>query len=460
MEDMLIYNARLVDANMDEPGGLLIQNGRITDVLRGNRWQQNRGSANVAARRLDARSLCVMPSFIDMHAHFRTPGFEYKEDTASGIHAAIAGGYSTVVCMANTMPAVSSQEAAIQLCENARKIAPLDLFQAVSLTRDFNGRSVDHLEKLDASIVPLVSEDGKDIKDPYVMLKAMKIASKKGLVVSCHCEDMVLSKIAKKIRGKVLKALSQEGLRLYSDIVKRHITPPDYHELAKLLSEASDILAVAEDIATSRNIRLAQKAACHIHVAHCSTATAMQTVRYAKAQGQNVSVEVTPHHIAKLFDADYNEFLLVNPPIRKPQDREALIEALLDGTCDVIACDHAPHSTSDKDSGAPGFSGLETSFAVCYTNLVKTGIISLKRLSQLMSANPSRILRLDKGTLEVGRIADIVFCDINAKWTVDSSRFKSKGHMSPFDNMELYGLPKGLICHGEIVAPLPSSIND
>lgn len=419
----LIYNARLIDEGMDrENSALLIADGKIERILTNEEAAPIMQAAGTDL--FDAHGLVVMPAFIDMHAHFRDPGLTQKEDVESGSRAAVAGGFGTLVLMPNTNPVISSQDAAIANNRRGAQIGLADLIQSVSITRDFGGTDISHLNELDKKIVPLITEDGHEVQDSAVMYEAMTIAARKGIIVSCHCEDPFLAAAARPLRKTALEELSK-GNR---------------EEAARLLARADELLRLAEDTATDRNIRLAAAAGCHLHLCHVSTAHCLESAVRAKKAGQKLSLEVTPHHIGLTGSTMPDIFNIVNPPLRAEDDRQALIAALKSGDADAISTDHAPHTMQDKKSGSPGFSGLETAFAVCHTNLVLGGVMDLRTLSARMSASPARLLSLgDRGFLKAGYRADLAVVDTGRIWTVRGEAFCSKGKFSPWENRELTG---------------------
>jgi dihydroorotase len=495
---MLIYNARLLDESLDTPGALLIIDDKIRAVYTG--YFTNRktveslalavlsedGYGNCSVEYHDAQGLTLTPAFIDMHVHFRYPGQPQKEDLDSGLRAAVSGGFGTVVAMPNTNPVVSSREMALRIDGEAAERRLSNLFQSVSITRDFDGQDTSHLDELKSSEVPLITEDGHDVLSAAVMLEAMRKAAARGLVVSCHCEDPSLALAARPYRTEALKLMSQYHLSAWGTETDEDELPDEVvNQIEMLLTNANDLLALAENTATVRNIEIAREAGCHIHIAHVSTAVAIEAVRNAKqdihddeadyaadeadaaydaydAHEQYASVqrsdhsfritcEVTPHHLALVGTDEPLLYALVNPPLRSEDDRIYLLEALRDGTIDVISTDHAPHTMDEKASGFPGFTGLETAFGVCNTVLVAGGQLSAKRLSQLMSANPARILHLNKGLLAAGYDADIILIDPEEKWTVNSVDFMSKGKATPFDGTELTGRVKETFVSGRLL---------
>ena len=444
MANIIFYNAQLVDSTINSKGAILVQDDKILAVIQGNFAYeeqamnfQNLFDSKDDIQLIDCQNKTLMPSFIDMHVHFRYPGQTQKEDLQSGLSAAVAGGFGTVVLMPNTNPVVSSSDTAHQIEDEASSYNMADVIQTVSITKDFAGTDTSHIDNLEG--ISIITEDGHDVASSLVMLDAMSKCAVKGIIVDCHCEDESFTASAKQYR-------------------KRALENKEDSELAKIqaeadLQEANRLLALAEDVATERNISLAKNAGCQLHIAHVSTANSIYAIREAKDEanfiggGFSITCEVTPHHLALNAETDNNLKLIVNPPLRSEIDRQALLQAFSDGTVDVISTDHAPHTLEDKQNGAPGFSGLETSFAVAHTELVETGVISINRLSALMSANPAKILGLDnkdsfegaRGKLEEGFLANLVLIDLTEEWTVDSSKFKTKGKICPFENLDLTG---------------------
>lgn len=387
---MLIINANLVDAAGERTADLLIENGTITKI-----------GQNLNADKhhiINANGMTVMPAFIDLHAHFRTPGFEYKEDLLTGSRAAAAGGYTFVNCMANTKPVCSSEKIAFEVMTAAENIGLCRVNQTISITKDFDGKTLEHLNSVD--ILKIISDDGKGVQSSLTMYNAMKIAKEKGMTVFSHAEDMDLS-------------------------------PIDYR--------------LAEDLETVRNIEIAKATGARLHLSHVSTIGAMKAIETAKRDGANVTCEVGPHHI--WF---YDYAFKVNPPIRTKKDVDYLINAIKNGTVDAIATDHAPHTEEEKQGGAPGMVGLETAFAVCYTKLCLENGISLTRLSQLLSQAPAKILNVNKGLLQEGQDGDIVIINTNKCWTVNCENLNSKSKNTPWHGTNLTGKIVATIKGGKI----------
>jgi dihydroorotase len=363
----------------------------------------------------------LMPALVDLHAHFRDPGFPEKETLESASLAAAAGGFGTVVCMANTSPPIDTLEKARALRDRAAALGLIDLYPVLSLTRNMEGKRLSAITTLSppSSFVRMLSEDGKDVIDDALFLAAMREARRLGVPVSCHCD-----------------AGGPEA------------------EAARAAGEPRSVWSrIEENNAVRRAIELGKQAGCHIHIAHVSTGESAELIRRAKASPAppfTLTCEATPHHIA-CTEADAQTLGdegrgRVNPPLREEADRRAIIEALRDGTIDAIATDHAPHSAADKDRGAPGFAGLETAFSVCLTGLTAgQETPDLRRLSSLMSAAPARILGLGgEGPLGRGRIApglraDLCIADIEAVRAVDPALFVSRGKNTPFAGRKLRG---------------------
>lgn len=453
MSKTFIFNARLVDEDTDAPGSILISEGKIEKIfLEECTTLEKAKKLSSAENYIDAKELTLTPAFIDMHVHLRYPGQTQKEDLNSGLHAAAAGGFGTVIAMPNTNPVVSSINMALQNEKEADEIGLTKLYQVVSITKDFDGKTTSHLESISKEFVPVISEDGKDVLSPEIMKEGMKIAAKKNIVVSCHCEDPELAVEAKPFRMEALKIMKENNISASDYSPLQNVDSSIINQIDSNLTKANEILAVAEDTFTKRNIELAKEAGCHIHLAHVSTKKSMDYIREAKQSGmKKISCEVTPHHLGLSGNTEPNIRALVNPPLRFEEDRLALIEALKDGTADVISTDHAPHTAEDKASGSPGFTGIEASYGVCHTVLVKENNFSEKKLSQLMSANPARILGLNKGRLKEGYDADLTFVNPDESWIVDSTNFFSKGKATPFCGKTLTGKVKALFLKNKIV---------
>jgi dihydroorotase len=455
---LVLKNFRIIDEAADIFGTLVVEDGLIHEIIPRIKedtgfvlYERETGRRCLDANRIiDGGGKVLTPAFVDLHAHFREPGSPEKETLESGCLAAAAGGYGTVVCMANTRPVTDTVEKAAALRRRADALGLISLYPALSLTKGMEGKELVPDTKMmsgatgafhpaftvrravvtqDAigTFFGLFSEDGKDVADDALFAAAFEAAKNLNIPVSCHCD----------FGGKQA-------------------------EDAKKAGAGRDVWsAIEENAATRRAIGIGRRAGGHIHIAHVSTKEAVALVREAKAAikttGEHtiLSCEATPHHLALTLDdaaaAGAESYGRVNPPLRREDDRLALIAALLDGTVDAIATDHAPHTDADKAAGAPGFTALETAFSVCWTTLAEGlpagtaaagshGTIGLKQLSFLMSANPARILGLkDRGRIATGLRADLTVIDPAASLTVDPALFKSRGKNSPFAGRKLRG---------------------
>lgn len=349
---------------------------------------------------IDCQGLFLIPAFTDLHTHFRDPGFTYKEDLETGSYAALKGGYTAVNLMANTDPVVSSKEVYEDIMERGRDLDLIDIQQVYSITKDFDGKSLDHLDDLPQG-VNFISDDGHGVDDDTIMYKAMLKAKDLDVNMTLHEE----------VRG--LSAIDYE---------------------------------LAEDLMTIRDCYLSYKLACPIHFSHVSTKGSIGAISYFKDLGAPITCEVTPHHISLTERDD----LRVNPPIRKNKDKDALIEAIRDGYVDAIATDHAPHTDEEKTQGKPGFLGLETAFSTSYMVLVQSGEISLNKLVALMSTNPSSILGIKKGKLEEGYLADFVLVDLDKEYTYTKDEIRSKSNNSLLIDKTLKGSIEKVYRRGEL----------
>ena len=375
---MLLKNARLADGR---PVDVLVRDGRIAAL----------GLELTAAGEevVDCAGRTLLPAFVDLHCHWRTPGFEYKEDIATGSSAAAAGGYTFVNLMPNTKPVCSSAAIAHRVMAEAERVGLCGANQTVSITENFDGHTLDHLKTLPEDL-KFITEDGKGVQSGAVMARAFAIAAQRGLVIMSHAEDM-------------------------------DISPWDYR--------------LAENIETVRNLHLCEYYGARLHMCHVSTKEAVEAIGAARWKGVPVTCEVTPHHLW-FADFDYR----VNPPIRKPDDVAALIEAIRLGVVDAIATDHAPHTDQEKAAGAAGMVGLETAFGVCYTKLCKENGLPLARLAELMSTAPAGILGLsDHGRVAVGFAADLALVELDTPYTVDKNALHSKSHNCPYHGAQLFG---------------------
>ena len=353
---------------------------------------------------LDARGLHVFPGLIDMHVHLREPGFEYKEDIASGSAAAVRGGFTQVCCMPNTQPVCDNAAIVGYIVARAKEVGLCKVRPIGAITRGEQGENLAEMGKMKAAGAVAVSDDGRPVSDARMMRLAIEYASDFGLLCLSHCEDRSL------VDGGVVN----EGLN-------------------STLAGLKGIPRAAEEIMLAREIILAETLGKRVHICHVSTKGGVQLLRDAKARGVQVTAETCPHYFTLTDDVivTYDANTKVNPPIREAEDVEAIKEGLHDGTLDCIVTDHAPHHRDEKcgeyNLAAFGISGIETSFSLSYTALVRGGILTLSQLAQRMSGAPARILGLEGGTLREGEVADIMLADLNEKYVIDPKDFVSKG---------------------------------
>lgn len=420
MESILIKGARVIDPceSIDAVCDILIKDGIIAGI--------SEGICAPAAKIIEAHRLIAAPGLVDMHVHLRDPGFTYKEDIISGCKAAAAGGITAVACMPNTNPVLDSVEALKYVTEKARQ-ADIKVLPVAAVTKGQKGKELcDFKELMEAGAVAF-SDDGYPVQDDKLMREAMERAKELGLPIISHCEHLPLVKGGIINQGKVSRALGVKG-----------------------------IPALAEQAMVQRDIALSKTIGCPVHIAHVSAKGAVCAIREAKARGVKVTCETAPHYFAlteqELLKRDAN--FRMNPPLRTEEDRQAIIEGLIDGTIDAIATDHAPHSQQEKTdflSAPNGVIGLETSLSVGITELVNTKRLTLGELIFKMSCAPARILGIAGGKLKVGQPADIVIFDRHEKWIVNPDEFYSKSRNTPFADRELYGRVKYTICSGKIV---------
>ena len=343
-----------------------------------------------------------MPSFTDMHVHFRDPGFTYKEDLETGSYAALKGGFTNVLLMGNTKPTVSSPEIYEDIMKRGKDIDLIGIDQVYTITKNFDGKTLDHLDTLPES-VKFISDDGHGVDDDAIMYLAMVKAKKLGVNMTLHEEVAKVSAI-------------------------------DYE--------------VAEDAMTLRDCYYAYKLDMPVHFSHVSTKGAMTAIKYFKDLGAKITCEVTPHHL--YFSEKTRDEMKVNPPIRREEDRQFLLKMIKEGYVDAISTDHAPHSAEEKKNGAPGFIGIETAFSTCYEVLVKSGIISLNQLVKIMSTRPSELLNIKKGKLEPGYMADFTLVDLDKSYEYKEEDILSKSKNSLMIGKTLYGSIERVYRGGEL----------
>lgn len=402
-QSILFKNVRIVDADKDTVGDVLVKDGVIAEV----------GSISEAADRVIEGNgkLVVMPSLFDMHVHFRDPGFTHKEDVLTGCAAALAGGVSGVVCMPNTKPATDSKEI-VDYIVNKAEPTGVSVYPAGCVTKGMLGKELyDH-----ASIgVRIISDDGRPVENAELLRQAMLESNKNGILIASHCEDLNIINGGIVNDGEVSAELGLKGMNRAS-----------------------------EDTITAREIAVAMSADARIHICHVSTVGSLDFIREAKARGVKVTCETCPHYFMytdgkiRSLDADYR----MNPPLRTEADRTAVEKAVLDGTIDCIVTDHAPHTAEEKADfyKAPnGVVGLETSLAAMLTHFYHTGKLTLSRISEMMSAEPRKLLGLPVTKLEKGAKADLILVDTEKEWVVEPEKLHSKSHNTVFKGEKFKG---------------------
>jgi len=384
-------------------------------------------SSPVDARTIRAHGKLVMPGLVDLHVHFREPGFEYKETIQSGSAAAVAGGFTTVCCMPNTNPVNDNQAVTEFILERARLAGLANVLPIGAITKGSEGKELAEIGDLRRSGCVAISDDGKPVMNSLVMRRAMEYALAFDLTVVDHCEDLHLAECGCMNEGLVSTELGLPG-----------------------------IPAAAEDVMVARNLSLSELTEARLHLAHISTAGSVRMVREAKARGIQVTAEACPHHfmLTEELVRGYNTHAKMNPPLRTWTDVQAIKEGLRDGTIDVIATDHAPHAIQEKQQDfteAPfGIVGLETALPLTL-GLVEEGVLSLEQAVQKLTSAPAAAFGLKKGTLAVGADADVVIVDQQEQWEVDPSKFRSKSRNTPFAGWKVKGRVNTTIVDGRVV---------
>ncbi len=407
------------DRNSIKKADVLLEEGRIAAIQPGLKVPD--------AKTIPVEGCYICPGFIDMHCHLREPGEEMKETIHTGTMAAARGGFTAVVAMGNTKPPADSR-AVIEFVKRQAEAAPVPVYPVGCVTKERKGLELAEIGDLvDAGIVAL-SDDGNPVMNSEVLRRVMEYSSMFGLLVISHCEDTNLSAGGVMHEGYISTLLGLRG-----------------------------IPRAAEEIHVARDIILAEMTGARLHIAHVSSAGSVRLIREAKQRGVRVTAEVTPHHLCLTDEAvmTFDTNTKVNPPLRTPEDVDALCAGLLDGTIDVIATDHAPHTLEEKDveyNYAPfGISGLETAVPLMWDRLVAKGILTPVQLAQKMAGNPAKILGLPERAVKVGTVADLTVIDPQLKQPVRVESFASRGKNSPFNGWELLGWPVLTIVAGKVV---------
>lgn len=423
---LLIKNGRVLDpANgIDDQLNILVDNGTILEI---SHSEFKKEGEEDKAKVIDARRMLVVPGLIDMHVHLREPGHEYKETIKTGCQAAAAGGFTSVACMPNTDPVNDNKSVTEFILDRAKREGCVSVFPVGAITKGLLGETLAEMGELRAAGAVAVSEDGKTVKNSELMRRAMEYAKTFDLLVICHCED--------------------------SDVVAGGVMNEGFTSTRLGLK---GIPHAAEEIIVARDILLAELTGCRIHIAHVSTERSVRIIREAKSRGVKVTAETAPHYFSLTDEllTSFNTNLKVNPPLRSAKDVEAIKEGLKDGTIDVIATDHAPHSSLEKDIefdyASPGMVGLETALPLAL-KLVTEGIVSLPELVAILTFRPAHILGIPKGTLSPGSEADITVIDPSQEHTLGVSNFKSKSKNSPFDGWPVRGKVLSTLVKGKVV---------
>lgn len=418
---ILIRGGHVIDpGRFNAQADVLIEGGKIAAV--GQNLTAPRGTTIV-----DAKGRLVLPGFVDLHVHFREPGFEYKETIQSGAAAAVAGGFTTVCCMPNTNPVNDNQAITEFMLDRARAAGLANVLPIGAITKGSEGKELAEIGDLRRAGCVAISDDGRPVMNSLVMRRAMEYALAFDVPVVDHCEDLHLA----------------EGGCMNEGLVSTELGLPG-------------IPAAAEDVMVARNVALAELTGARLHLAHISTEGSVRMVREAKSRGIKVTAEACPHHftITEEVVRGYNTHAKMNPPLRTWKDVQAIKAGLRDGTIDAIATDHAPHAAQEKQQGfteAPfGIVGLETAWPLTLA-LVEEGTLSLESAIEKLSTGPAKAFGLSKGTLAVGADADVVVTDPQESWEVDPAKFRSKSRNTPFAGWKVKGRIKTTIVGGRMV---------
>lgn len=417
---ILIINGIVTYNGIVERTNVLIDEGIVLST---------KAAADIEADKvIDAGGLYVLPGLVDAHCHLRDPGYEYKEDIVSGTKSAARGGFTSIACMPNTNPAVDNAAVVRYIIEKSQKEGYVNVYPIGAITKGLEGNELSEMGIMREAGIVAVSDDGKPVMNSDVMKKALIYAGQFGLPVISHCEDLNLTDNGSMNEGLTSTILGLRG-----------------------------IPSASEDVMVSREIILSEYTNVPIHIAHVSTKVSVELIRQAKNRGIKITAETCPHYFTLTEEAcrDYNTNAKMNPPLRSQKDLEAVIEGLKDGTIDIIATDHAPHHFDEKnvefEKAANGIVGFETALALSYTGLVEKGHLSFQQMIEKLTVNPAEMLKIDKGTLEEGKTADIILVDFDNEYKVDVSKFVSKGKNSPFDGFKVKGRVMTTIVGGKIV---------
>lgn len=431
--DLVITGGRIIDPELGfgKDAYIFIKDGKINKIVAPSAAVTKELKSLDSNQKIDASDMLVVPGLIDIHVHLREPGQESAETIVSGCRSAAAGGFTSVCCMPNTTPRIDNQET-VKFVQDRAKIADARVYVVGAITKNIEGKELSEIGDLVKIGAVAITDDGYYVQNPEIMRRALEYAKMFDIPVMQHAEDVFLC------GGGVMNE-SFESSRL----------------------GLKGAPAASEDIAVMRDIELCRMVGGRIHIQHVSSKGSVEAIRKAKAEGVNVTAEVTPHHLVltdEEIGKEFNTNLRVNPPLRTKADREAVIRGLVDGTIDCIASDHAPHSEESKDCefdlAPPGMIGLETTVGLVKTYLIDKGYLTWADAIRKMTSNPARLLNLPGGTLAVGSPADITIINPEKKWTVKAENFLSKSKNSPFIGRKLSGRVEKTILGGKVVFEL------
>jgi len=418
----LIKGGFVIDPKSGKNGlfDIIIDKGKIVEI--GNDLEFTTGDI------VDVTGKYVIPGLVDAHCHLREPGFEYKEDIETGTQSAAVGGFTSIACMPNTNPVIDNESVVKYIINRAKQDGFVNVYPIGSITKGQAGEELSEIGELKFAGAVAVSDDGKPVMKASIMKKALQYASMFDITVISHCEDLDIAEDGYMNEGYQSTVMGLKG-----------------------------IPSAAEEVMVARDLILAEYTNAPIHIAHVSTELSVDLIRNAKKRGVKVTCETCPHYFVLTEDAceGFNTLAKVNPPLRTQKDVDAIIEGLKDGTIDIIATDHAPHHIDEKNvefaSAANGMVGFETALPLVITYLYKTGVLTLEQIVEKMCVNPSKILGLNKGSLEVGKAADITIIDVDEDVIVDTAKFKSKSKNSPFNGYKLKGAIYYTIVNGKFI---------
>ncbi|HEY9060418.1 MAG TPA: dihydroorotase [Pseudobacteroides sp.] len=418
----LIKGGHIIDPKSGRNGvfDIIIDKGKIVDI--GNDLEFTTGDI------VDVAGKYVIPGLVDAHCHLREPGFEYKEDIETGTQSAAVGGFTSIACMPNTNPVIDNESIVKNIITRAKQDGFVNVYPIGAITKGQAGEELSEIGELKFAGAVAISDDGRPVKKASIMKKALQYASMFDITVISHCEDLELAE----------EGFMNEGYQ-------------------STIMGLKGIPSAAEEIMVARDLILAEYTNAPIHIAHVSTELSVDLIRNAKKRGVKVTCETCPHYFVLTEEAcdGFNTLAKVNPPLRTQKDVDAIIEGLRDGTIDIIATDHAPHHIDEKNVefavAANGMVGFETALPLAITYLLKTNVLTLEQIVEKMCINPSKILGLNKGSLETGKAADIVIIDVDEDVTVDITKFKSKSKNSPFNGYKLNGAVYYTIVNGKFV---------